>query len=491
MRKNERLMSSNKTKEFEAIESENVSASTSSFPKKTAILAIMGSITFLVLQFLSLKSGHNTLQEMNQFYFPLTERNAISLRLHEKITATIHLAVATRKSIFIDEILAYREALDQNQGVLTPNFTTETSSFRAFALPNRNLVDRFELETINLMKNQKFDKASSILDSEEYKDELIKYSEAMQLLAEEMSTRRDAILDVQTRKLYLTGFISISVFVLTIFFWGFFIKEYLVSIMARKTAERLLDDEKAKTIHASKLSTLGEMAGGIAHEINNPLAIIHGHAEILTRHLSKDIINTDKLKDVALKIQETTNRIEKIVKALRTYARDGSKSHFLPCDVRKTVNETLTLCTEKLKNRHIQLIYNPPAHPVMLNCQEVQISQVLLNLIQNAVDALEAQTTKKWIKLEILPVSNTCQIRVTDSGLGIPISLQDKILQPFFTTKDIGKGTGLGLSISSSIVRDHRGRFFYDKDNPNTSFVIEIPITQQPAATAETIKTAV
>jgi signal transduction histidine kinase len=146
---------------------------------------------------------------------------------------------------------------------------------------------------------------------------------------------------------------------------------------------------------------------------------------------------------------------------------------------------------EKLKNRDIQLIYNPPAHSVILNCQEVQISQVLLNLIQNAVDAIEAQTTKKWIKLEILPVSNTCQIRVTDSGLGIPISLQDKILQPFFTTKDIGKGTGLGLSISSSIVREHGGQFFYDKDSPNTSFVIEIPMTQQPAEPVETIKTAV
>lgn len=491
MRRKEKLMSSKKTEGLEATDSENVSATTSSFPKKTAILAIMGSITFLVLQFLSLKSGHNTLQEMNQFYFPLTERNAISLRLHEKITATLHLAVAIHNSNLIEEILAYREALDQNQGVLIPGFAPEASSFQMFALPKRNLVDRFELEILNFMKIQKFDKASTILNSEEYTDELVKYSEAMQLLAEEMSTRRDAILDTQTRKLYLTGFISISVFVMTIFFWGFFIKEYLVSIKARKTAERLLDDEKAKTIHASKLSTLGEMAGGIAHEINNPLAIIHGYAEILTRQLSKDVLNTDKLKDVALKIQETTNRIEKIVKALRTYARDGSKSHFLSSDLRKIVDETLTLCMEKLKNRDIQLIYNPPAHSVILNCQEVQISQVLLNLIQNAVDAIEAQTTKKWIKLEILPVSNTCQIRVTDSGLGIPISLQDKILQPFFTTKDIGKGTGLGLSISSSIVREHGGQFFYDKDSPNTSFVIEIPMTQQPAEPVETIKTAV
>ncbi|MBK8200911.1 MAG: hypothetical protein IPK68_00825 [Bdellovibrionales bacterium] len=113
-------------------------------------------------------------------------------------------------------------------------------------MPKRNLVDRFELEIINFMKIQKFDEASMILDSEEYTDELIKYSEAMQLLVEEMSTRRDAILDVQTRKLYLTGFISISVFVITIFFWGFFIKEYLASIKARKTAEELLDQEKGQ-----------------------------------------------------------------------------------------------------------------------------------------------------------------------------------------------------------------------------------------------------
>ncbi|MBK7842304.1 MAG: GHKL domain-containing protein [Bdellovibrionales bacterium] len=490
MKRKERLMSPTKTEESDAVDLKTTPGSVSNFPRKTAFLAILGSVVFLVLQFLSLKSGHYILQEMNQFHFPLTERNAISLRLHEKITTTLHLAVVTHKSNFIDDILAYREALDQNQSVLIPKFAPKASSFQLFALPRRNLVDRFELETINLMKIQEFGKALEILDSEEYKDELIKYSEAMQSLAEEMSTRRDAILDDQTKQLYFTGTISISVFVITIFFWGLFIKAYLMSIKARKTAEHLLDEEKAKTIQASKLSTLGEMAGGIAHEINNPLAIIHGYAEILTRQLSKEVINKDKLNDVALKIRETTNRIEKIVKALRTYARDGSKSHFLPCDVRKIVDETLTLCMEKLKNRDIQLIYNPPSHPVILKCQEVQISQVILNLIQNAVDAIETQTTKKWLEIEVLPLSNTCQIRMTDSGLGIPKNLQDKILQPFFTTKDIGKGTGLGLSISSSIVRDHGGRFFYDKDHPNTSFVMEIPLAQEHGVTMETINTA-
>lgn len=484
-------MSSSKVEASEAIESKNISASNSVFPKRTVALAIMGSIIFLVLQFFSLKSGINTLQEMNQFYFPLTERNAISLRLHEKITATIQLAVATRESSFIDEILAYRAALDQNQSVLVPEFISENSLFHSFAIPNRNVVDRFELEAINLIESQKFDKASSILDSEGYKDELMKYSEAMQLLAEEMSTTRDAKLELQANNLYLTSFISLSVFLLTILLWVSFIKKYLANLKARETTERLLEEEKAKTIHASKLSTLGEMAGGIAHEINNPLAIIHGYAEILTRQLSKDAINIEKLKDVALKIQKTINRIEKIVKSLRSYARDGSKSGFLPCDVRNIVDETLSLCMEKLKSRNIQLIYDPSSDPVILKCQEVQISQVILNLLQNSVDAIEAQTTQKWIKIELFFHPNICQIRITDSGLGIPAHLQDKIFQPFFTTKEIGKGTGLGLSISSSIVRDHGGQFFYDKNHPNTSFVIEIPMTQQLAGMSEALKTAV
>lgn len=110
----------------------------------------------------------------------------------------------------------------------------------------------------------------------------------------------------------------------------------------------------------------------------------------------------------------------------------------------------------------------------MLNCRGVQISQVLLNLLNNAFDAIEL-LPEKWIKLDAMKMEDTIVIHVTDSGHGIPEEEREKIFQPFYTTKPIGKGTGLGLSLSRKIVQDHKGTLTLDTNSAHTRFVIKIP----------------
>ena len=109
-----------------------------------------------------------------------------------------------------------------------------------------------------------------------------------------------------------------------------------------------------------------------------------------------------------------------------------------------------------------------------LAARSVHIAQVLLNLLHNASDAVSG-TPDPWIWLEVIERNESVELRITDSGKGIPLLIQEKIFQPFFTTKDVGTGTGLGLSISMGIIRDHGGQLEIDNNCPNTCFVIRLP----------------
>ncbi len=235
-----------------------------------------------------------------------------------------------------------------------------------------------------------------------------------------------------------------------------------------------LRQEKVATAQMAKLSALGEMAGGIAHEINNPLTVIQLHV-VQTQTLQQLGSLTDKILLENLdKIQNTTTRISKIISGLRTFSRDGVKDPFERVDVHRWVNETLSLCSEKFRYHQLDLNVHIEEN-LYVRGRLIQLGQVLLNLMNNAFDAVQTYP-KKWIRLEASRKGSIIEVRVTDCGSGIPEEVAVKIMQPFFTTKEVGKGTGLGLSISKGIIEDHQGRFFLDRQHENTSFVIQLPI---------------
>ncbi|RYZ94738.1 MAG: GHKL domain-containing protein, partial [Proteobacteria bacterium] len=243
--------------------------------------------------------------------------------------------------------------------------------------------------------------------------------------------------------------------------------------------EKIIEAQQETMIESARLSSLGEMAAGIAHEINNPLAIIQGSADLVHAALEKGGMEPEKLARSMERISSTVSRIAKIITGLKSFARDGSKDPFVPASLKAVVGEALELCQSRYRHNGVELILNLPEEDVLVAARPVQLAQLLVNLLNNAFDAVENQAQKKvCIGVEIAG-GDAC-LRVLDNGPGVPPELRDKILQPFFTTKAPGKGTGLGLSLSRAIVESHGGRLEIKTIGGLTCFEAALPLL--PAA---------
>lgn len=264
-------------------------------------------------------------------------------------------------------------------------------------------------------------------------------------------------------------------------------KKYDYEITLEQTNRELeqsklkLVEESVKAEHASRLTSLGEMAGGIAHEINNPLTII----TLLTGKLEKDAkngkIEPEKLLETLGKVDNTVQRIYKIVRGLRAFSRTGDDDPFDLIRVDELFNQIIDISSGRLYNKNIKLIVEHGNPETQIECKSVQISQVIVNLLNNAVDAIE-EIKDPWIKVQTTTENDSIQIKISDCGSGIPEATVERMFNPFFTTKKVGKGTGLGLSISIGIVKRHHGVLRYEQGAPNTTFVIELPTRQLQAS---------
>lgn len=245
-------------------------------------------------------------------------------------------------------------------------------------------------------------------------------------------------------------------------------------ITDRKQMEKDLEDERARQVSSARLASLGEMAGGVAHEINNPLAIISGYAGRLKDVLSTEPFARERALDITQKIDKTANRIATIVKGLRAISRDGSFDSKERASLETIVNETLGLCSERFRNQGVAIQADVDA-TLYIFCRPVQVSQVLLNLLTNAFFAV-SKLPNASIEVTGRKVDGSIEISVTDSGPGISPDIRERIFEPFFTTKPVGVGTGLGLSIAASIIREHDGELSLDDTSPRTRFVIRLPM---------------
>ncbi len=238
------------------------------------------------------------------------------------------------------------------------------------------------------------------------------------------------------------------------------------------TQDELLN-QKSRAEYSAKLASLGEMAGGIAHEINTPLNVILLSAEQQMELLDDKQLDRQTMRASIEKVQSTTNRIATIVRGLRTFARDGAKDPIEAIPVQTLIDNTLSLCYEKFKLANVDLRLPAPTK-LVLRCRPVQISQVMLNLLNNSFEAIR-DLPQKWIAIDVSDLGEQIEIRITDSGSGIAPEIQAEIFRPFYTTKEIGKGTGLGLSISRGLIEAHHGQLYVDTDHQHTSFVIRLP----------------
>lgn len=235
-----------------------------------------------------------------------------------------------------------------------------------------------------------------------------------------------------------------------------------------------LAKRKKKNEMDSKMQALGRMASGIAHEINNPLTIVYGQSGALKKMLINDTIDKDKMHNISESISRMCARIVDIVNGLRTFTRDGANDPFEQCSLKKILQDTVSFCMGEMKCKDIQLIIEPMPDECIIFCRPTQVSQVILNLLNNAKDAA-ITTTHRWIRIGYTEMNDEIGLSISDSGNGVPIETRDNLFQPFYTTKEIGKGTGLGLSISKNIIEAHGGKIYLDTKSSHTKFVFTLP----------------
>jgi PAS domain S-box-containing protein len=248
-----------------------------------------------------------------------------------------------------------------------------------------------------------------------------------------------------------------------------------MDIEGRKKSERLIQEQQMMLVQASKMSSLGEMASSIAHEINNPLMVILGRCELL--EMMADAGKTKappEIRSGVELINKMSRRILKIVRGLQALARDQRQDAMDVVDLGEIVRDTLALCEQRIRIG-VENLYVPAFDsPFLIRCRPTQISQVILNLVNNSYDEVQSRPLN-FIKIEATTEGRDVIIAVTDSGKGLPPAVAEKLFTPFFTTKPVGKGTGIGLSVSKSLIESHGGTLEFDSSCPNTRFVIRLP----------------
>jgi signal transduction histidine kinase len=277
-------------------------------------------------------------------------------------------------------------------------------------------------------------------------------------------------------------------------------REYLDATKELQRAYKKLQATQAQLIHSEKMTSLGQLVAGVAHELNNPIGFIYGNMKPLTNyinniikliefyqtvHLEQEDQNKvdyflkendfefllEDLEDLIADIREGAERAQKIVLDLRNFSR-LDEAEYKEVDIHQGIDSTLNLLVNKYKHR-IRLHKNYSEIP-LINCYASQLNQVWMNLLVNAAQAIDEEGDV-YIRTGL--EDEYVIIEIKDTGKGIPPEVKEKIFDPFFTTKPVGEGTGLGLSITHSIIKKHNGLIEIESEiGKGTTFTVKLPL---------------
>jgi signal transduction histidine kinase len=255
--------------------------------------------------------------------------------------------------------------------------------------------------------------------------------------------------DVQT--FFIAG--AIIVFMLLSLAW-----RIVTGLLDRiRRTEEALQEKQAQVVHAGRLTAMGEMATGIAHEINQPLAIIRVAADGLNKYFADHVGGTDEAR-AAQKIVSQVERAAAIIDNMRAFVRNGIEEAET-IDIRDPVEKALSFFREQFRVHGIRLHVDFPNDPLMIRINPNKFEQIIVNFLSNARYAVEEKSPpgddkKIFVRLISDVSSDTAILEVEDNGTGMPQEVLERCMEPFYTTKQVGEGTGLGLSIANGIARE-------------------------------------
>ncbi|MFC1547073.1 cache domain-containing protein [Candidatus Neomarinimicrobiota bacterium] len=238
--------------------------------------------------------------------------------------------------------------------------------------------------------------------------------------------------------------------------------------------EQLKERTKQTLMRSERLATLGQLAAGVAHEINNPLGGVLTYGHLVLEETEED----DPRRDNLVKLVAQANRCKKIVKGLLDFARQSEPKMALS-DIHDVLNASLALVENQALFYDINVVkaYHPSPSPMMIDASQMQ--QVFLNIIINAAESMEGPGELTMVT-ELASDRLSVSIEITDTGTGIPEENLDKLFDPFYTTKEVGRGTGLGLAISYGIVERHKGKIeVISEVGTGTTFIVYLPVHQE------------
>jgi C4-dicarboxylate-specific signal transduction histidine kinase len=238
--------------------------------------------------------------------------------------------------------------------------------------------------------------------------------------------------------------------------------------------EQYLDEERHKLLVSQRLTSLAGIANGLAHEINNPLAIIAGYAEVINNFQCRGKLTNEQLLHAMEKITEASQRCHRIIESIKTFARDGSKDPIEIIDLNDLVKGAVDLCSQRIVSGGIRLRVDSAGPAVTLEGRRLQLLQSLFNLLQNACDAA-VQTSGPSVQIVCHENGERIRIDVIDNGPGVPDSIRNRVFEPFFTTKGETRNVGVGLSSTKGILEEHHGFVEFTSEAGQTRFSIDLP----------------
>ncbi len=249
------------------------------------------------------------------------------------------------------------------------------------------------------------------------------------------------------------------------------IKTHLELKLHRDKLSGVVTERTSQLIHSDRLATIGTIASAVAHEIKNPLFYISGNIELIQQYVREK--NFDKINDKVEKVFDGINRINKLTESLNGYSRLDS-STLLICSIGEIVKDAVVIISHSLRHRNISLSIDDIPGNLKIYCDFQKMSQIFVNLINNAIDAIGDY--EGLIKISAEKSGARIVVTIIDNGSGIPEENISDVFTPYITSKEKNKGTGLGLFIVKRIIEDHNGTItLSSKEGNGTEFTITLP----------------